>query len=309
MFAKDPKTGRIINPRAIGCDPPPPPPYAHPLMADWEAWQLAAQMNLNSTKTRLYVVNKFAEESGVSPLSACPTDLARFLAGHPEWAPGTRVNYFKHLRAWFRWLTVTGHRADNPMVSLPVPRNPVYEPRPVSDAELVRLVAWPGLHSSTRAMILLAALAGLRTHEIAKVRGEDIDLDRRLLWVVGKGNVGRSVPLHDTLVDLAGRMPRRGWWFPSPIDATKPVHRTSPSLVIGQAMTRAGITGGAHRLRHWYGTALLESGADLLTVQKLMRHADIGTTQVYLRVPDDRRHEAVARLDLFSPLRRGVTGR
>jgi integrase/recombinase XerD len=116
-------------------------------------------------------------------------------------------------------------------------------------------------------MILLAALAGLRVHEIAKVRGQDVDLDSRTLYVVGKGGHGASIPLHPLLAKAAESMPRRGWWFPA--NSRRPgehIRSRCVSDVIGTAMQRAGIHDGtAHRLRHWYGTTLVESGTDLRT--------------------------------------------
>jgi site-specific recombinase XerD len=77
------------------------------------------------------------------------------------------------------------------------------------------------------------------------------------------------------------------------------VHAKSVSSIIGMAMRRAGVVGTPHSLRHWYGTTLLEDGADLRTVQELLRHKSVATTQIYTRVPDARRTAAVARLDPF----------
>jgi integrase/recombinase XerD len=66
------------------------------------------------------------------------------------------------------------------------------------------------------------------------------------------------------------------------------------------AMERAGILGGtAHRLRHWHGSKLVANGADLRTVQTLMRHANLNTTAIYVQVSDPKRVEAIDRLDPF----------
>jgi integrase/recombinase XerD len=64
-------------------------------------------------------------------------------------------------------------------------------------------------------------------------------------------------------------------------------------------MRRAGVAGTPHSLRHWYASTLLDDGADLRTVQELLRHTSIQTTQVYTKVRDERRVSAVDRLDPF----------
>ena len=66
------------------------------------------------------------------------------------------------------------------------------------------------------------------------------------------------------------------------------------------AMERAGVPGGtAHRLRHWHGSKLVANGADLRTVQTLMRHANLTTTAIYVQVSDPKRMDAIDRLDPF----------
>ncbi|WP_292990653.1 tyrosine-type recombinase/integrase [Mycobacterium sp.] len=155
------------------------------------------------------------------------------------------------------------------------------------------------MHHRTRIMIVLAAYAGLRVHEIAKVRGEDVDLDRRVLRVTGKGARTDEIPMHSVMLAAALTMPKRGWWFPA--NSRRPgdhVHPKSVSDIIGNAMRRAELSGTPHSLRHWYATTLVEGGADIWTVKELMRHANLQTTAIYVRVADTRRQEAIERLAL-----------
>jgi site-specific recombinase XerD len=249
---------------------------------------------------RIRVIALFAAESGISPLTAQPLEIMKWLGSHTgDWSESTAATYHSYLRSWFKWLTIMDHRIDNPMIKLASPRYPERVARPVSDDGLVRLLVTP-VHHRTRVMILLAALAGLRVHEIAKVRGEDIDLSRPAMYVQGKGRVQAWLPLHILLVDAALTMPTRGWWFPA--NRRRPghhVHSRSVSDIIGNAMRRADVRGVPHGLRHWYGTTLLDDGADLRTVQELLRHKSVATTQIYTKVPDERRHFAVDRLDPF----------
>ncbi|MDP7706784.1 tyrosine-type recombinase/integrase [Mycobacterium sp. TY815] len=274
--------------------------FADPLIEDWMIWQTAARLSGVTVSERIRVITEFAGELGdVRPSHAQAIDVIRWLSRHTEWSASTAATYHSYLRAWFKWLTVMDHRKDNPMVKLHSPQYPQRLARPVSDDDLVRLLC-TNMRHRTRVMILLAALAGLRVSEIARVRGEDIDLSAPKIYVLGKGQTRNWLPLHSLLVDAALTMPRRGWWFPA--NSRRPndhIHSKSVSDIIGDVMRRAEARGTPHSLRHWNGTTLLDDGADLRTVQELLRHASVATTQIYTKVPDVRRHEAVSRLDPF----------
>lgn len=136
-------------------------------------------------------------------------------------------------------------------------------------------------------MILLAAMGGLRVHEIAKFRGEDIDVVNGIITVTGKGGATEIIPAHEAILADAGTFPLRGYWFPSyprQGGGLPHVSRTAVSKAIHDTMIRAGILGKPHQLRHWYGTTLLAEGVDMRIVQKLMRHKSVATTQIYTDV-------------------------
>jgi site-specific recombinase XerD len=226
-------------------------------------------------------------------------EIARWMAAHPEWGQSTASTYFSYLMSWHKWLVLMDHRSQNPMHKLQTPRRPERAPRPVTDTDLATLLNLR-TYRRTKVMILLGALAGLRVSEIARVRGEDVDLGSARLHVTGKGNKKAWVPLHPILLEVAATMPASGYWFPGNARRPSlPIRSKSVSDVIKAAMVRAGVQGTAHSLRHWYATTLLGDGADLRTVQELMRHSSVQTTQVYTQVPDVRRHAAVDRLDPF----------
>ena len=270
-----------------------------PLIEEWQLWQYAARKADSTIVERVRVIALFAIEAGCSPVTAKAVDIIRWLGSHTEWSQSTAATYHSYLRSWFTWLTIMDHRSDNPMVKLGSPRYPDRVPRPVSDDDLVRLLVTP-MHHRTRVMILLAALAGLRVHEIAKLRGEDVDLSKPALHVEGKGRRTAWIPLHPLLVEAALTMPPKGFWFPA--NSRRPghhVHSKSVSDIIGNAMRRAGTRGTPHGLRHWFGSTLLDDGADLRTIQDLLRHRSLATTQIYTKVTDERRTEAVDRLDPF----------
>ncbi|MEP9391204.1 tyrosine-type recombinase/integrase [Gordonia sp. VNK1] len=269
----------------------------------WRVWQHAQRLSLVTITERIRVVALFGAEMDVEPARSCDGDIVGWLHSHPEWSDSTVTTYHSYLSSWFKWLQVTDRREDNPMMKVGTPHYPDRQPRPVSDDDVVRLLS-TRMWRSTRVMILLALLAGLRVSEIARVRGEDVDAGAGVLWVKGKGRKVRSIPLHPTLIEAASTMPAKGYWFPMRGHPHTPMHGKSVSDVVSRTMRRAEVPGTPHCLRHWYATTLLDDGADLRTVQELMRHKTIQSTAVYTKVPDARRKSAVARLD---PLR-SVTG-
>lgn len=269
-------------------------------IGDWEIWQVSQRLSRRTITERLRVIRLMHAETGMQPIHATATDIVHWTAGHEDdWSDATACTYTSYLRAWFRWLQLVDRRDDNPMVKIGTPRMPDREPRPVSDPDVVTLLR-TRMRTRTRIMILLALLAGLRVHEIAKIRGEDFDLGAQLLWVKGKGRRLKSIPLHPILIEIASEMPAAGWWFPMHAYPSEHVLDKSVSDVIGRTMRRAGVRGTPHALRHWYATTLLAGGADLMVVKELMRHQSVATTQVYTKVPDESRREAINRLD---PLR------
>jgi len=277
-----------------------------PLIGAWRTWQLAQGLALRTVDERCRLVHRMAVEVAADPVSVGYDELVEWMATHDgaharAWGASTRSTYHSALRAWFTWLVRMGHRIDDPMVKVGSPRPPRRQPRPVPDQHLPRLLA-SRMHHRTRVMILLACYAGLRVHEIAKIRGEDFDLIGRELTVKGKGGVVRQIPLAAELGEVAGTMPRRGYWFASH-RGQGPLRATSVSTIISHAMRRAGVPGTAHALRHWFGTTLVDDGADLRTAQELLRHASLATTQIYTKVSDRSRREAIDRLDVRRALR------
>jgi integrase/recombinase XerD len=267
-----------------------------PILDLWEMHMRGANRSERTIGDTRALLHRLCVQAGKSVEDLAPIDVSRYLAD-PKLGPSSRATYFGFLASFFRWY---GHHGGADITAgLMRPRAPKGTPRPVSGPGL-RALLDQNLHHRTRVMILLAALAGLRVHEIAKVRGEDVDVDARTLLVTGKGGRTDLVPLHPMLVAAALTMPSRGWWFPANARrAGEHLHSKSVSDIIGDAMRRAGIPGTPHALRHWYGTNLVATGADLRTAQTLLRHANLQTTAVYLQVSDPQRSEAIDRLDPF----------
>lgn len=265
----------------------------------WVTEMTGAGCSERTIREWVQIVTRAARYTGREPEEMASTEISAWLAslrgrdGGPARA-GTKAAYVVALRAWHLWLVRHNVRPDNPMDKLARIRVPRREPRPSTERDLERLLQ-SRMRARTRVMIHLAVYQGLRVHEVAKVRGEDFDLANGRMRVVGKGGVEAEIALHDVVARDAEVMPERGWWFPS-TKGTGPVRRDSVSTVISHAMRRAGVRGTAHRLRHWYGTTLVETGTDVRVAQTLMRHGNLATTALYVKVNAHQQRDAVDRL-------------
>lgn len=220
-----------------------------------------------------------------------PDELADYLDQYQGW---TRATYFGHLCSIYDWLVEAGAVAESPMKDVRTRPRPRPRPRPLSKTEL-QLVFDTPMEDRTKAFLLLAFLAGLRSHEVAKVHGRDVDQDS--IYVLGKGGQGATVPTHPTLWALAQQYPRNGYWFPSPQRHRLHLSTVTVSQVVADHFRGCGIAyGSIHRLRASYGTRLLENGESLPVIQELLRHLSLSSTAHYLGVSDVRKRDAIHRL-------------
>jgi len=171
-------------------------------------------------------------------------------------------------------------------------------PRPLSVEQVLRLIETPdpqrarGLRD--RAMLSLMYASGLRVSELLGLKLRDVDLARGVLAAYGKGGKRRLVPVGEVALQhleahlAAQPAPRRlaaeGWVFHRP--SGKPWTRQMVWKLVSQHARSAGIPGRVHphRLRHSFATHLLAGGADLRSVQTLLGHSDIVTTEIYTHV-------------------------
>lgn len=262
---------------------------------EWRTWmQAEGYSTINSIPPRVRRVGDFASTIACKPEDATTEDIVNYLASLRV-TKSTRATYHSHLRGFFLWLVQTGYRDDNPMDRVRAQKVPQRQPRPVTDRELEAILNTQ-VRKRTRMMILLAFCQGLRVHEIAKFRGEDANLVDRLIFVDGKGGKKAELPMHPFVAELADKFPRRGYWFPAHSDnahKTPHVLPRSVSNILCQVFKRAGVSGGAHRLRHWHGTHMLEEGVDVRIVQTMLRHENLSTTALYTKVNPQQQRAAL----------------
>jgi integrase/recombinase XerD len=207
-------------------------------------------------------------------------------------------------RTFFRHLQLIGAREDNPAAEIALPRRARKLPRTLSPGEAERLIeAARGVTPRAfrdRALVELLYGAGLRVSEAVGLDRSGVDLERRLVRVVGKGDKERIVPLGHKAVDAVTRYLARGRPY---LDRRRraelflnakggPLTRAGAFLILRRLAAEAGLEPGRvhpHLLRHSFATHLLEGGADLRSVQEMLGHADLGTTELYTHVSDRRR--------------------
>ena len=210
------------------------------------------------------------------------------------------------LRSFFRQLVLLGQRADNPAAELVLPRRPRTLPRALSPAETERLIdAATGVTPRAmrdRALVELLYGAGLRVSEAVGAAKSAVDLDERTVRVIGKGNKERLIPLGRPAVESVRRYLALG--RPHLDRRYRPdlflnarggaLTRAGAFLILRRLAEKAGLEPGRvhpHLLRHSFATHLLEGGADLRSVQEMLGHADLATTERYTHVSDRRRRE------------------
>jgi integrase/recombinase XerD len=221
-------------------------------------------------------------------------------------SPSTIARRVAAMRSFFRHQALLGARTDNPAAELDLPRGRRTLPRTLSAAEAERLIeAAAGTTPRAlrdRALVELLYGAGLRVSEAVGLQKSSADLDGRLVRCVGKGSKERVVPIGRQGAQALRRYLARGRPF---LDS-----RHRPELFLnakGGGLTRAGaflilrrLAAKAglepervhpHLLRHSFATHLLEGGADLRSVQEMLGHADLATTELYTHVTDRRRRE------------------
>jgi site-specific recombinase XerD len=275
----------------------------------------------------------WAVAQGLTPQEVGPKAVRRYIArlSQQSAAPSTSARKLAALRALFSSQREHGEVAQNPADLVSTPRRADHLPRVLTAREAARLLdgipngmpAHP-LEVRDRAMFELAYSCGLRAEEIVSLRTADVDHDGEQLRVEGKGRKTRFVPVGEPAmaavrlylerargalaaperaeerapgrVEAAGRA--GGSWDALFLSKTgRPLGTSDVRRRLRTWTARIGVAEGSspHALRHSFATHLLDGGADLRSIQEMLGHASVSSTQIYTRVESARLRSAYAR--------------
>jgi site-specific recombinase XerD len=279
-------------------------------LARFDDWQLARGMGEKTRRAYgvdLAQLAEWASTRELHPHVVTHRELRHFAGVVSERGAmkSTVARKLAAIRTFYRHLVERGELAANPAELVSSPKKDAYLPKVLKPDEVVELLERiPGstpLDLRDRALLELAYAAGLRAEELVNLDVGNLDADAEEVRVEGKGGRTRVVPVGEHAWRALGRYLARGRTVlrtgeSEALFLSKTGRRLSTSDVrrrLRLQTRRAGVS--PHTLRHSFATHLLEGGADLRTIQELLGHSSISTTQTYTRVESRRLKKAYAR--------------
>jgi integrase/recombinase XerD len=269
----------------------------------------AARNTLAAYRADLEDLGAFLVMRG-EPLSAARTESLRAYLGSlgaQGLAPRTQARRLASIRQFHKFLLRQGVRAEDParLLDSPKPRAPL--PKNLTEAEVDQLLRAAAKTEGRTGLAMRAGLeilyaSGLRISELLALPQVALTADAEMLLVRGKGGKDRVVPLSEAAREAAQALravlPKTGKWLFPGRDARRPLTRQAFFLQLKQLVAKAGLDPARvspHVLRHSFASHLLGRGADLRSLQVLLGHADIATTQIYTHLLAERLQRLVER--------------
>jgi len=259
-----------------------------------------ASNSLESYRRDLLRLVAWADKQGKPVEQLTRADLRGWIAAlsREGLAPSSISRAVSAARGLYRFLMLDGHIKTHPAEDLSTPQKSAPLPRFLTEDEMERLLREPDIETAEglrdRAMLELMYATGLRVSELVSLKLADLDLDGGTITCHGKGSKERRVPIGKSathwLERYIGARARAGRGNVPRLflnSAGGPLTRQTTWSTIKRYAERLSLAGiSPHTLRHSFATHLLQRGADSRSVQALLGHSDISTTQIYTHITD-----------------------
>ena len=258
-----------------------------------------ARHTLESYRRDLARLDRWASKTGKPLAELTRPDLRKWIANlsREGLAPSSVARAVSAARGFFRFLMLDGHIKVHPAEDLDTPQKFAYLPKFLTEEEIDRLFAVPDTATEEglrdRAMLELMYAAGLRVSELVTLKQAEVDLHGGVVNCHGKGSKERRVPVGKSAIHWVQRYAAvKAQYGNSPypnlfLHRGKPLTRQLAWTMIKTYAEKIGLQNvSPHTMRHRFATHLLQHGADSRSVQALLGHSDISTTQIYTHVTD-----------------------
>ncbi len=257
-----------------------------------------AANSIESYGTDLKRLKDWAERNALDLLTLTRQDLREWLIdlGGEKLSENSKRRLISAVRGFYKFLMFDGHVTKNPAEDLVAPQKGVYLPRFLNQAEIEMLLRAPDTSTETglrdRAILELMYASGLRVSEAVNLKINNVDMDFGIVTTTGKGNKTRRVPVGASAVEwlksyLVLRRKKENIGIENMFVNSNggPLNRQSIYVSITEYAAKCGFDGvSPHTLRHSFATHLVQNNADIRSVQQMLGHADISTTQVYTHI-------------------------
>lgn len=245
-------------------------------------------------------LKNWADSEGLDYANASRSDLRGFVADlSREGLSATSVNrVVSAVRGFYKFLLLDGHIKKNPAEDLDAPQKGFYLPKFLNQAEIEQLLRTPDVSQEIglrdRAILELMYACGLRVSEAVDLKTSDIDIDSGILTCTGKGAKTRKVPIGKSAVEwlknyLVLRRKKENIEINNLFVSSlgNPLNRQMIFNLVREYAEKCGLEDvSPHTLRHSFATHLVQNSADVRSVQQMLGHADISTTQIYTHITD-----------------------
>lgn len=259
-----------------------------------------AKNSLESYARDLQKLKNWTEKNDFDLLALTRKDLREWLidlAGE-NLSENSKRRIVSALRGFYKFLMFDGHLKKNPAEDLDAPQKGFYLPKFLNQTDIENLLQVPDVSGEIglrdRAILELMYACGLRVSEAVDLRISDVELDAGILTCTGKGSKTRKIPIGKSAIEwlksyLVLRRRKENFEVQNLFVTSlgKPVNRQMIFNFIKEYAAKIGLPDvSPHTLRHSFATHLVQNSADIRSVQQMLGHADISTTQIYTHITD-----------------------